>query len=620
MAIRRDIKYVDRDFTSLRDSIINYAKTYFPNTYTDFTAASPGMMFMEMAAYVGDVLSFYVDNQFQETFIQYSRQTQNLYDLAYMLGYKPKATNAATAVMEIYQQLPATTSGSGAGTVTVPDYSYALQVPANTTVTSNLNGSLQFLITDKVNFAFSSSTDPTETTVYQTAGGVPTYYLVKKERKSISATIKTTSFAFGSPIPFNSVTITDTNIIGILDITDATTGDIWYEVDYLAQDAIYTNIDNSNPNDPNYTQDPDVASLLRIKSVQNRFATRFLDKTNLQIQFGSGMPSDTTEEIIPNPDNVGLGLPTEQSKLTTAFAPTNFIFTNTYGISPSNTTLNVRYLVGGGVTANAQANSIQQINNNNVTFVNSNIANGNLAQQIFGTLLVTNPDAASGGSDGDNINELRQNSLGSFQSQLRNVTFDDYVVRSLSLPSQYGTVAKVYATKPNAASRSISTIDLYVLSYNNDKELTTASAALKRNLNTYLSQYKMINDSIGIRDAYIINIGVNFEIITLPTANSDEVLLKCITVLQNIFDIDKWQINQPILLRNLFVALDQVQGVQTVKSIQIVNKTGSTNGYSDYAYDISGATANNVVYPSLDPMIFELKYPNSDIQGKVVPF
>jgi hypothetical protein len=158
------------------------------------------------------------------------------------------------------------------------------------------------------------------------------------------------------------------------------------------------------------------------------------------------------------------------------------------------------------------------------------------------------------------------------------------------------------------------------LSYNNNKELATASTALKRNLNTYLSQYKMINDSIGIRDAYIINIGVNFEIITLPTANSDEVLLKCITVLQNIFDIDKWQINQPILLRTLFVALDQVQGVQTVKSIQIINKTGSTNGYSDYAYDISGATANNVVYPSLDPMIFELKYPNSDIQGKVVPF
>jgi hypothetical protein len=616
MAIRRDIKYVDRDFTSLRNSLVSYAKTYFPNTYNDFTPASPGMMFMEMAAYVGDVLSFYVDNQFQETFIQYSRQTQNLYDLAYMLGYKPKATNAATAVLEVYQQLPATISAS----VTIPDYTYAMQIPANTTVTSNLNGSLQFLITDKVNFAFSSSVDPTEVTVYQTAGGVPTYFLVKKYTKALSATIKTTTFSFTNPIPFDSRTITNTNIIGILDITDNTTGDKWYEVDYLAQDAVYEAIDNANPNDPNYLQDPDVANLLRIKSVQNRFATRFLDKTNLQIQFGSGNPSDTTEIIIPNPDNVGIGLPDNQSKLTTAYAPTNFIFTNTYGISPSNTTLTVRYLVGGGVASNVQANSLQTLNTSNVTFLNSSIVNPNLAQQIFNTLLVTNPEAASGGSDGDDINEIRQNSLGSFQSQLRNVTFDDYVIRSLSLPSEYGTVAKVYATKPNAASRSLSTVDLYVLSYNNVKNLTQASSALKRNLNTYLSQYKMINDSIGIRDAFIINIGVNFEIITLPGANSDEVLLKCILALQDIFNIDQWQINQPVILRNLYVALDQIEGVQTVKSIQVVNKVGSAQGYSDYAYDISGATANNVIYPSLDPMIFEVKYPNSDIQGKVVPF
>ena len=615
MAIKRDIKYVNRDFTSLRNSLIDYTKTYFPNTYSDFTPASPGMMFMEMAAYVGDVLSFYVDNQFQETFIQYSRQTQNLYDLAYMLGYKPKATTAAIASIELYQQLPATISGS----TTIPDFSYALQVPANTTVSSILSGSLQFLITDKTNFAISSSTDPTEVTVYQTAGGLPTYYLVKKTRNAISATIKTKSFTFNSPVPFDSRIISDDKIIGILDITDSTTGDKWYQVDYLAQDSIYETIANSNPNDPNYLQNPDIANLLRLKQVQNRFATRFLDKTNLQIQFGSGDPLDTTEEIIPNPDNVGLGLPDNQSKLTTAFAPTNFIFTNTYGIAPSNTTLVVRYIVGGGVSSNVQANILQDLNTNTVTFLNSTLANNNLAQQIFNTLLATNPNAASGGSDGDNVEELRQNSLGSFQGQLRNVTFDDYVVRSLSLPSEYGTVAKVYASKPEANSRSISTIDLYVLSYNNTKQLTNASDILKRNLNTYLSQYKMISDSIGIKDAFIINIGINFEIITLPGSNSDEVLLKCITALKTIFDIDKWQINQPILLKNLFITLDAIQGVQTVKAINFVNKTDSTLGYSNYAYDISSATANNVIYPSLNPMIFELKYPDSDIQGKVVP-
>ena len=617
MANKRDITYINRDFTSLKNNLINYTKTYFPDTYNDFTPSSPGMMFMEMAAYVGDVLSFYVDNQFQETFIQYARQTQNLYDLAYMMGYKPKATNAATVDLEIYQQVPYKVSAS----INVPDFDYALQIPANNPVTSVLSGSLQFLIQDKVNFAYSSSLDPTEVTVLEidNISQKPIYFLLKKTRKAISATIKNTTFAFNTPIPFSTKVISDSNIIGILNITDATTGDKWYEVDYLSQDAVYESITNSNPNDPNFSVNENITNLLKIKQVQNRFATRFLNKTTLQVQFGSGNPNDTTEEIIPNPNNVGLGLPSEQSKLTTAFAPTNFIFTNTYGIAPSNN-LNVEYIVGGGVTSNAPANTLKNLNTNNITFVKSQISDTNMAQEIFDTLLVTNPVAASGGSDGDDVNELRQNSLGSFQSQLRNVTFDDYVIRCLSLPSEYGTVSKVYATKPMASSQTLNTVDLYVLSYNNNKELTTASTTLKRNLNTYLSQFKMINDSIGIKDAFIINIGINFDIITLPSSNSDEVLLKCITALKNFFNIDKWQINQPIILKDIYVLLDQIQGVQTVKNIEIINQTGSSLGYSDYSYDIIGATSNNVVYPSLDPMIFELKYPNSDIQGKVVPF
>lgn len=613
MAINRDIKYVDRDFSSLRNSLIDYTKTYFPNTYNDFTPSSPGMMFMEMAAYVGDVLSFYVDNQFQETFIQYARQSQNLYDLAYMMGYKPKATTAATTTLDVYQQVPSILSAS----IYVPDYSYALQIPESTPVTSNLSGSLQFVIQDKIDFASSGSMDPTTVTVYQTAGGNPTYFLLKKTRQAISATIEETSFTFGGPVPFSNRLINGENIIGILDITDSN-GDEWYEVDYLAQDAVYDSIKNSNPNDPNLSSDTNIAYLLKTKQVAKRFATRFLSKTTLQLQFGSGNPEDTTEELIPNPDNVGLGLPSEQDKLTTAFSPTNYIFTNSYGISPSNTTLTVRYLVGGGVTANAPANTLTNLTTSNISFVNSTIASNTLAQQMFDSLLVNNPEAATGGSDGDDINEIRQNSMGNFQNQLRNVTFDDYVIRALSLPPIYGTISKVYASKPQASSNSNNTLDLYILSYNDTKELTNATPALKQNLATYLAEYKMINDAIGILDAFIINIGINFEIITLPSYNSDEVILKCINALKETFSIDKWQINQPIMLRDINVLLDNIDGVQTVKKIEFTNKTGENLGYSDYSYDVQGATSNNVIYPSIDPMIFELKYPNTDIQGKVV--
>lgn len=617
MATKRDIKYIDRDFTSLKNSLIDYTKTYFPNTYNDFTPSSPGMMFMEMAAYVGDVMSFYVDNQFQETFMQYARQTQNLYDLAYMMGYKPKASTAATTELDIYQQVPAITNGAGES---IPDFTYALQIPSSTTVTSNLSGSLQFVIQDKIDFTSSGSMDETTVTVYQTAAGVPTFFLLKKTRQAISATIKTKTFSFTSPIPFNNKLINDNNILNILDITDSN-GDEWYEVDYLAQDAVYDSIKNSNPNDPNISSDTNIAYLLKTKQVAKRFATRFLNKNTLQLQFGSGNPGDVTEELIPNPNNVGLGLPSEQDKLTTAFSPTNYIFTDSYGIAPSNTTLTVRYYVGGGVTANTPANTLTVLDNTNIEFINSSIpdSQSSLANQIFDSLLVNNPIAATGGSDGDDINEIRQNSMGNFQNQLRSVTFDDYVIRSLSLPSIYGTISKVYASKPQASSNSNNTLDLYILSYNDQKELTTATPALKQNLATYLAEYKMINDAIGIKDAFIINIGINFEIITLPSFNSDEVILECITALIDAFSIDKWQINQPILLRDLNILLDNVEGVQTVKSLEFINKTGENLGYSEYSYDIAGATQNNVIYPSIDPMIFELKYPNTDIQGKVVP-
>jgi hypothetical protein len=617
MALKRDITYLNKDFSSLRDSLITYSKTYFPNTYNDFSQTSPGMMFMEMAAYVGDVMSFYLDNQVQETYLQYARQTNNLYDLAYMLGYKPKVTSVATTTLDFYQILPSIIAGS----TTVPDFNYTLEIPSNTVINSSTNSNVKFLIQDKVDFSYSSSSDPTEITVYQTSGGNPTYYLLKKSRPSISSVIKTTTSTFTTPIPFNFIDINDSNIVGILDVFDSTNNQ-WYEVDNLAQDAIYDSINNTNPNDPNYYSSVDTPNLLKIKQVQNRFATRFMNSGSLRILFGSGNPNDTTEEIVPNPNNVGLGLPFEKSKLTTAYSPTNFIFTNTFGISPANTTLTLRYLTGGGIGSNVPSGDLNSFNSLSATFKNSTISNSSLANQIFNSLEVNNPEAATGGSTGDSVEEIRQNSLSNFQTQLRAVTTDDYNVRALSLPSQYGNLAKIYTAKEKASDLSLgelaSSLNMYVLSYNNDGTLRVASSALKQNLITYLSQFRMINDSLKIKDAFIINIEVDFDIIVLPNYNNDEVLLKCIQFIQQYFKIDNWQVNQPIILKDLYVGLDNIDGVQTVKNISINNKNDITLGYSQYAYDIPSATLNNVVYPSIDPMIFEIKYTNSDIKGRVV--
>ena len=615
MAQARDIKYLNRDFADLRSSLINYSKTYFPTTYTDFTEASPGMMFMEMSSYIGDVLSFYQDNQIQETYTQFARKFENLFDLAYVMGYKPQVTGVATVGVDFYQTVPAVVSGPS---IYQPDYNYALLIGENTQIGSSANSNINFLTEDPIDFTDSSSLNPTTATVYTVDGSNnPTTYLLKKSRNAISSTINTVTVSAGStPQEFFTTTVNAPNIVSILDIVDSD-GNVWYEVPYLAEEMVYDSIRNTNPNDPNnYTNEGLSPYLLQLKQTQRRFATRVINSGSLEIQFGAGTTQDVEEEITPNSDNVGLGLPFEKNKLTTAYSPTNFIFTPTYGIAPTGN-LTVRYLTGGGVAANVNANTLTNIKQINKTFVNfSTTDSSGLYQQSFDSLITNNPNAASGGRGGDSIEELRQNIISNFSTQFRAVTPDDYTVRALSLPSKFGKVAKVYTEKSKASSNTGTNIDLYTLAFNNNSNLTTASSTLKQNLSTYLSQFRVIGDSVAIKDAFVINIGINFEIIVLPNFNSNEVLRRCIIALQNAFIITNWQINEPIIYRDLTLLLDSIEGVQTVKDILISNKTGAS--YSTYSYDVEGATINQVVYPSIDPMIFEVKFPNSDIKGKIV--
>jgi hypothetical protein len=615
--IKRDIKYLNRDFSDFRNRLIEFSKTYFPNTYNDFSPASPGMMIIEQSSYVGDVLSFYLDNQFQENFIQFAQQINNVYELSYMFGYKPKTTGVAQATVDFYQQLPAKNVG---GTI-VPDYDYALTINENTTISSAAGGNIPFLLQDKIDFSFSSSQDPTEISVYQISGDSPQYYLLKKSRKTISSQINSQTFTFTTPENFTTIEINSSNIVKILDIIDSD-GNVWYEVDHLGQEMIYKKIKNTNVNDPNNVLDSgEVPYLLSLEKVQRRFSTRFTSAGTLQIQFGSGTAIDNDEDIIPNPNNVGLGLLTQQSKLTSAYSPTNFLYTDTYGIAPSNTTLTVRYLTGGGVTSNVDANTLTSINTTNVNFNQINL-NATTANYIFRSLSSNNPEAASGGRAGDTVEEIRQNTLALVSSQKRSVTADDYLVRALSMPSEYGAISKAFIEQPKLTDNQVSTIEtlnLYCLTQNAQGHFSQPSNAVKQNLRTYLSQNRIIGDNIEIRDAFIINIAVNFEIIVLPEYNNNEVLLRCINLLIDYFSRDKWQLNQPILLRDIYINLDRIRGVQTVKNVKITNKAGTTMGYSQYSYDIDGATQNQVIYPSLDPSIFEVKFPQTDIKGKVVP-
>jgi hypothetical protein len=398
---KKDIKYLNKDFTDFKSALIEYARAYFPTAYNDFSSASPGTMFIEMAAYVGDVLSFYLDNQLQETFLEYAKQKENLYSLAYMLGYKPKVTSAATVDVDVYQIIPST----GPSTNKTPDYNYALVINENMQINSSIIKNASFLIPDKINFASSNVSDLTDVSIYSFDGiGDPLFYLLKKTKKAISGEVKTATFSYGSADKFITSIIQDTNIIEIIDVYDSE-GNRWYEVPFLAQDTILDDTLNINYNDPNYSSDAsNVPYLLKLKKVPRRFATRVKSDNTLELQFGSGINQNAEESIIPDNSTVGLGLLDSLSKINTAFDPTNFTTTGTGGFTAS---ANIARIFTFGTTGGSATNSP------NLTFTGS----GTSAQTLntgswfntlnFGTTAFTLPATAL------NLNSLTLSSGGS---------------------------------------------------------------------------------------------------------------------------------------------------------------------------------------------------------------
>ena len=597
MAETRDIKYINKDFSDFRNQLIEYAKNYFPDTYNDFSVSSPGMMFIEMASYVGDVLSFYQDTQLQETFLTHAKDPKNLFNLAYSMGYRPKVTGVSEVELTLDQLV-------GVDGNFNPDWSTAASINANSVFKSTDISQTSFILDKPVDFTYSSSFDPTTVIINDLDGSSrPSQYKLSKKVKAFSSEIKSQTFSISNVEKFKTITISDTNIVGILDITDAD-GDIWYEVPFLGQDTVYEDSSNSS-------SDSNLAPyVLAIKKVPKRFVSRFLSNGDLQVQFGSGTLTSDDSVILPDATNVGNATNQGISRLFHAYDPSNFLYSKAYGIAPTSN-LTVRYLKGGGVSANVPANTVTSI---------VNIGGTNTE-----TVTVNNDIPAEGGRDGDTVDELRENSLRAFNEQSRAVTLQDYTVRALALDSRYGSVAKTFATQDQLVNSNIDTVSikdnnplsiaLYVLAYDNEGKLTTASPTLKKNLKTYLSDYIMLTDSVLIKDAYIVNIGVEYEIIIRPNYISRDVLLACNIKLQEYLKIQRRSINQSINLSDLYRELDKVTGVQTVQKIEIKNKQGGN--YSQYAYDVKGATRDNVVYPSYDPCIFEVKYPNADIKGRI---
>ena len=662
--LNKNINYIGKDFNQLKENLIDFTKTYFPNTYSDFNESSPGMVFIEQAAAIGDMLSFYQDVQLKESMLSHATERKNIIALAQSMGYKPKTTSPAVTTITIYQLVPAI----GLGTDNQPDESYYLKIKDGLEIQSSTDIDVIFRTTDSVDFA--NPTDR-ETDVYERdQTGTPTFYLITKKVKAISATEISTTITFNTnDINYPTATINNENIIEITSVVDDDLSK-WYEVPYLAQESIFFEQANMNNELQQYSNT--IPYILEVQKVPKRFSVKVNSDNTMDLQFGSGNTAAGYEDetLLPNTKNVGLGLANSIQRLNKGIDPSNFLKTNTFGIAPNGKTLTVKYLIGGGVSSNVNQGDLTTIKKIEFEEDLLSIENQSLYNVVKQSIAVENLEAATGGRGTETIEEIRQNALATFGSQNRAVTRQDYIVRALSMPERYGSIAKVYVSpdgeidnnspssilaNPNNIAEFVGivqglqgkskeeiqkellkyltqkksnvaelnnpfAINMYVLGYDSNKKVTQLNQAVKQNLKTYLGEYRMITDAVNVIDGFVINVGCDFEVVTYSKYNKREVIANCLKELQNYFNIYNWTFNKPINISEIELILANIEGVMSVPMVKIFNicKSDNNENYSPNRYNIDEATKGKIVYPSLDPSIFEVKYPNKDIKGRAL--
>ena len=669
----RDIKYLNKDFVDFRENLIEFAKTYFPTTYNDFNESSPGMMFIEMASYIGDVLGYYIDDTLRESLLTTAQDRENIFELSKMMGYRPKVSSPATTKLSVFQLVPSrrlTNAVSSGDLAFEPDADYYLRIKEGMELDAD---GVEFRTTDLLDFA--DATDR-ETTIYERDGATnnPKFYLVKKYVDVISAEEKKIEITFSATQSENAkIDIPDNNVIDVFDVRDANNNK-YYKVPYLGQEMVYVEYSNTEGQDKDLFQFRDsVPQILKVIKTPRRFKAVTNPNGSTSIQFGSGDAGKNDELMIPTFKNVGLGLPNSIDKLGASFDPSNFLLTKSYGQSPKNTTMTVKYLVGGGVKSNVAANTIKRItkveyDEDTSSFDQTAV---NLYTTVKNSLAVDNDQPATGGRGAETLEEIRENAIANFGAQNRAVTAKDYQIRALSMPPKFGNVTKAFVqadgklddNSPSSVLASPTALDefsrivqdivsdgkvedgeikesitkflsnkkqnikeknnpfavnLYVLGYNSNKRLTSLNRAVKENLKTYLSEHRILTDGVNLLDGFVVNIGLDFDIRVYRDYNKREVITNCITALKEYFEIDKWTFNMPINIGDVEMLIGNIEGVQSVVKTEFKNLCGTASGYSVNEYDVLAATKNKQIYPSLDPCVFEVKYPDKDIRGRVV--
>ncbi|HHZ96223.1 MAG TPA: hypothetical protein EYN67_11870 [Flavobacteriales bacterium] len=589
------IDYTSRDFASIRKDLEDFAKRYYPDTYKDFNRASFGSLMLDTVSYVGDILSFYIDYQSNETFLDSAVEYTNVIRLSRQLGYKLKTSPSSYGRLSFYIEVPASSPGLG------PDSTLIPVLQAGSTFSST-GGGFYTLLND---VDFKSIAAQTVVGQADAASGNPTTYVIRMTGLAVSGRGTIEDLEIGEFQRFRRVPLGVNNISNVIKVTDKE-GNEYFEVDNLSQNIVYKAIRNTT------STRASVPNILKAVPVARRFAVETIDGQTF-LQFGYGSDSTMLTDAVTDPTEVVLDLSGRTYSTELNFDPTKIISTDKFGIGPSNTTLRVQYRFNTTSDVNAAVNTITQAASTSFKFANQGSLNPSQRSSVQASLEVSNEEKFVGSVAMPSADEIKQRAFSYFSTQNRAVTAEDYKALTYAMPGKYGMLKRAAVIKDLDEFKQ--NINIYVISETNAGKLTPANTTLKNNLKNWLLNYKMLSDTIDILDARVVNFAVKYEVLMDMNSNRFTVINKCTNKLGVLFS-QAYDIGEPITISDIYTALNKVEGVVDTTSVEIHLKSGGLYSQSNYNFDAALSADGRLILAEPN-VIFELKYPNLDIKGSV---
>jgi len=589
------INYTNRDFNSIKNDLVNYARKYYPDTYKDFSEAGFGALMMDTVAYVGDMLSFYADYQANESFLETAIEYDNVVKHARQLGYKLNKSPSSYGTVSFYIIVPATAAGT-------PNNAYKPVIQRGTTFSSDNN--TQFTLTEDVDF--SDTKNNVVVASVDSTTGLPLSYAIQSYGQVVSGRIVEQTISVGNYERFLKLRLGGSDIAEVISVEDSE-GNEYFEVENLSQNVIYRAITNTNSEDRE-----DTPSLIKPRYVSRRFVVE-KSRDITMLQFGTGDESSDRSSAISEPSTVVMFAYGKDYVADTAIDPTRLVDSNKFGVAPSNTTLRVRFRVNSSLGNNLSAGALNSVRTVNFSFENENDLSPSLAQDVIGSLEVNNDTPIVGSVALPTSQELKIRSQGMFATQHRAVTREDYMNMVYAMPDRFGMVKRVNIIQDNRSFKR--NLNLYIVSEDSAGKLAQSNQSLKSNLKTWLNKNKMISDSIDILDAKIVNFGIQFEATGEVNQDNIDLLSDAVTALGNKFN-KYYDISENIYISDIYSTLKNVEGILDVVSAKAFLKVGGA--YSDVFYDFEeNLSADGRMINIPNNVIVELKYPNIDIKGVI---